>query len=158
MAIMANLMVVPLTTIMTAAQLNRQPGNVLIHAQYLTSRLAASWDSVPRLPSGMFIMTEFHARPLPPTPVGEQLLVWFKGRINIGAPFTEYWRFVTSAPLANLPATCPGCGAPTSGSTATGVCAYCQSVLVSQTAESSGKPATWLVDDISSTPPAAAAA
>jgi hypothetical protein len=157
--IMTNPAIIQLRTIMAGVQLCRQPGSNQVPTQFLTQRLAASWGTgLPALPTGMFQMLELHARPQTPTPVGERMLVWVKGRINAGAPFTEYWTFVTTAPLASLPAKCPSCGAPTAASTTTGICAYCQTVLVTFPAANSGTPATWVVDEISVTPPAAAAA
>lgn len=157
--ILTNPAIIQVTTIIAAVQLCRQPGSHQAPTQYVTQRLAASWgNSVLALPPGMFGITELHARPLAPTPVGERMLVWFKGRINMGAPFTEYWTFVTWAALARLPANCPSCGGPTASSTTTGVCAYCHATLVPTPATNSDTPAVWLVDDIRPTPPAAAAA
>lgn len=157
--IMTNPVIIQLMTIMGGVQRGRQPGSTQVPTQFLTQRLAAAWGSgLLALPSGMFQIIELHARPQTPTPVGERMLVWFKARINIGAPFTEYWTFVTTAPLTSLPARCPSCGAPTAGSATTGICRYCQTVLVTSPVANSGAPPKWLVDEISLTPPAAAAA
>ncbi len=155
--IMTNPAIIQLTTIMAGVQLCRQPGSNQVPTQFLTQRLAASWGTgLLALPTGIFQIIELHARPQTPTPVGARMLVWFKARINAGAPFTEYWTFVTTAPLTSLPARCPSCGAPTVGSATTGICPYCRTVLVTSPARDS--PATWLVDEIRMTPPAAAAA
>jgi hypothetical protein len=157
--IMTNPVIIQLMTIIGGVQRSRQPGSTQVPTQFLTQRLAASWGSgMLTLPSGMFQIIELHARPQTPTPVGERMLVWFKARLNVGAPFTEYWAFVTTAPLTSLPARCPSCGAPTAGSATTGICPYCQTVLVTSPVTNSGAPPTWLVDEISLTPPAAAAA
>lgn len=159
LGIMTNPAIIQLTSIMGGVQLCRQRGSNQVPTQFLTQRLAASWGTgLLALPTGMFQIIELHARPQTPTPVGERMLVWFKARINLGAPFTEYWTFVTTAPLTSLPVRCPSCGAPTAGSATTGICPYCQTVLVTSPAANSGALPTWLVDEISMTPPAAAAA
>jgi hypothetical protein len=155
--VLTNPLITQVTTIMAAVRVCRQPGASQVPTRVITPRLAAAWTQrVAPLPGGLFSMTELHARPLPRTPVGAQMLVWFKGHLN-GTALTEYWSFVTSAPLGGLPAACPSCGAPTSASSSTGVCAYCHANLVAGLGVGAAPP-VWLVDDISLSPPATAAA
>jgi hypothetical protein len=157
MGVLSKPLIMQVTTIMAGIRMSRQPQAGQIPTQLITPRLAASWAGrVAPLPGGLFSMTELHLRPLPATPVGARMLVWFKGHLN-GTPISEYWSFVTSAPLGSLPATCPNCGAPTGGG-ATGVCAYCQATLIGNSSGEAAVPTVWLVDDISLSPPAAAAA
>lgn len=154
--ILTNPALMQVSAIIGALQMCRQSGQV--PAQYVTPRLAASWASGVRvMPSGFFSMVELHARPLTPTPVGARMLVWFTGRIVGGAPFTEYWSFITSAPLASFPVHCPTCGAPTAGSTSTGVCSYCHGLVLPNAPADGASQAAWLLDEIGTTPPAIAA-
>ena len=88
--IMTNPAIIQLTTIMAGVQLCRQPGSNQVPTQFLTQRLAASSGTgLLALPTGIFQIIELHARPQTPTPVGARTLVWFKARINAGAPFTN---------------------------------------------------------------------
>jgi hypothetical protein len=110
-----------------------------------------------KLPLGQCAITELHARPLASGSAADRMLVWFTARIGLGAPFTEYWTFVSTAVMPSLPAACPNCGAPTTGSTS-GVCAYCHLALSQASRSTPETPALWVVDDISTTSPASAAA
>ena len=80
------------------------------------------------------------------------MVVWFKGRISGGTSVsvTEYWIFVAAGAPPLLPPQCPSCGAPTTGVTAN-VCPYCKTTLWQPAPDA---PSYWLVDDVSSTPPA----
>jgi hypothetical protein len=132
-------------------QLAREGGGKAAPHQYVTDRLAARWgDSSLQRPPGLFSVTELHARPMTPGPAGDRMLVWFKGRLNAGATYAEYWTFVSVGPAPVLPPQCPSCGAPTSGTTSY-VCAYCNTTLWQPPADA---PSYWMVDDISSVPPA----
>jgi hypothetical protein len=73
------------------------------------------------------------------------------------AAHTEYWAFqkATAAPPEGTPEKCPQCGAPTAGDYS-GTCRFCGATLPIK--EPVLPQATrWLLDDISSVPPAVAA-
>ena len=157
LGILSNPLILQVTTIMAAVRLSLR-GASRPPTQFITPRLAAGWAQLAAaLPDGAFSMSELHLQPLPATSVGARMLVWFKGHSNL-RPSAEYWTFVTSAPLGSLPAKCPNCGAPTASSSTTGICAYCNATLVAASVEGGGAAPVWLVDDISLSPPASAAA
>jgi hypothetical protein len=149
-AVLTDPLMIKVSAMIGMIQLARLGGGKAAPHQYVTDRLAARWgDGSLQRPPGLFSVTELHAWPLAPGPAGDRMLVWFKGRLNAGATFAEYWTFVSAGPVPVLPPQCPSCGAPTTGVT-TNVCAYCNTTLWQAPA---GAPSYWLVDDISSTPP-----
>jgi hypothetical protein len=156
-AVRANPLIGQIAAVIGVIQLARVAGATGAPRPLVSDRLAGAWSDVPRLPLGQCAITELHARPLASGPAADQILVWFTARIGLGKPFAEYWTFVSTAATASLPATCPNCGASTAGTTS-GVCAFCHAALRQAPGPTAGAPAIWVVDDISTTPPAAAAA
>ena len=149
-AVLTDPLLVRVSAMIGMIQLAREGGGKTIPRPYVTDRLAARWgDASLQLPPGLFMVTELHARPVAAGPAGDRMVVWFKGRLNTGTTFTEYWTFVSAGPAPVLPAQCPSCGAPTAGVTSN-VCAYCQTTLWQPLPDA---PSYWLVDDISGAPP-----
>jgi hypothetical protein len=141
------------SAVIAAVLITRKAGHNNLPLQYVSARLAAVWaQTAVRLPAGLSMPTEVHARPLPPAPGVNRMLVWFKAW-NQTAPFVEYWTFVCTGSAQEYPAQCPSCGAPTVGGNGSS-CRFCKATL---SGSPSGK-AIWLVDDITASPPAAALA
>jgi hypothetical protein len=156
-AVVANPLIAQIAAVIGVIQLARVAGGSDAARQLVSERLARGWGGVRKLPLGQCAITELHARPLASGSAADRMLVWFTARIELGAPFTEYWTFVSTAAMPGLPATCPNCGAPTTGSTS-GVCAYCHLALSEASRSRPETPTLWVVDDITTTPPASAAA
>jgi hypothetical protein len=156
-AVVANPLIVQIAQVIGVIELARVAGGSDAPRQLVSERLARGWGGVRKLPLGQCAISELHARPLASGSAADRMLVWFTTRIGLGAPFTEYWTFVSTAAMPSLPAVCPDCGAPTTGNTS-GVCAYCDLALSQPSRSTPETPALWVVDDISTTSPASAAA
>jgi hypothetical protein len=156
-AIVRNPLIGQIAEVIGVIQLARVVGGSAAPRQLVSQRLAETWGGMSKLPLGQCAISELHARPLLSGSGADRMLVWFAARIGLGTPFTEYWTFVSTAVMPGLPAKCPNCGAPTTGSTS-GVCAYCHLALSQASRSTPETPALWVVDDITTTPPASAAA
>jgi hypothetical protein len=156
-AVVANPLIAQIAAVIGVIQLARVAGGSDAPRQLVSERLARGWGGVRKLPLGQCAITELHARPLASGSAADRMLVWFTARIRLGTPFTEYWTFISTAAMPSLPVACPNCGAPTTGSTS-GVCAYCHLALSQASRSTPETPALWVVDDISTTSPASAAA
>lgn len=156
-AVVANPLIAQIATVIGVIQLARMTGGSDAPRQLVSERLARGWAGVRTLPLGHCAINELHARPHASGLAADRMLVWFTTRIGLGAPFTEYWTFVSTAAMPSLPAVCPDCGAPTTGNTS-GVCSYCHLTLSQASRSTPDTPALWVVDDISPTSPASSAA
>jgi hypothetical protein len=156
-AIVRNPLIAQIAEVIGVIQLARVAGGSNAPRQLVSQRLAETWAGMRKLPLGQCAITELHARPLLSGSGADRMLVWFAARIGLGTSFIEYWTFVSTAAMPSLPATCPNCGAPTTGSVS-GVCAYCHRALSEAPRSTPETPALWVVDDITTTPPASAAA
>jgi hypothetical protein len=156
-AIVRDPLIAQIAAVIGVIQLARVVGGSDAPRQLVSQRLAGAWGGMRKLPLGQCAISELHARPLSSGSGADRMLVWFTARIELGASFTEYWTFVSTAAMPGLPATCPNCGAPTTGSTS-GVCAYCHLALSEASRSRPETPTLWVVDDITTTPPASAAA
>jgi hypothetical protein len=156
-AVVRNPLIAQIAAVIGVIQLARVVGGSNAPRQLVSQRLADAWGGMRKLPLGQCAITELHARPLSSGSAADRILVWFTARIGLGAQFTEYWTFVSTAAMPGLPAVCPDCGAPTTGNTS-GVCAYCHRALSEAYRSTPETPALWVVDDISTTSPASAAA
>jgi hypothetical protein len=93
-SILADPLITHVSMIIGAVHVAREAGGPTVPRRFVTERLAARWGELSlALPAGVFMMTELHARPLAPGPLGERMLLWFTARINVGRPMTEYWTF-----------------------------------------------------------------
>jgi len=141
-----------LAPLVMAIELARRQGNVASVSQFLTDRFASSFTAAPPGSAGISHMALASGSAV----VGDHVVIRID-RGRAGATQTEYWSFQrdTSAVPEGTPTLCPQCGAPTAGDHS-GTCRFC-GATVSTAAPTLPQAARWLLDGISSTPPALAA-
>jgi hypothetical protein len=144
-----------LAPMVLAIETARRQGDLAAVRPFLTERFAARFRSpASGGPGGGLPAISHMALGEDAVVHGDQVVI----RIDRGtAGPSEYWAFQRgpSAPPDGTPVACPRCGAPTAGDYG-GTCRFCGAAF-STIGRTLPPPIRWLLDDISTTPPALAA-
>jgi hypothetical protein len=144
-----------LAPIVMAIEAARQQGNAVPVRPFLTDQFAARFPSQAGQGGVLGAISHMELAKKAGAAAGDHLVL----RIDRGsiAVRCEYWSFErdTSAVPDGTPVVCPKCGAPTAEDHS-GTCRFCGATF-STAAPALPQPTRWLLDDISSTPPALAA-
>lgn len=148
------LQLAPLVMAIDAA---RRDGNMAPVRPFLTDRFASRFPSAYAGGQGGATTVLSHMALMNEGAAPGDHVVMRIDRGAAGGAHSEYWSFQrdTSAVPDGTPVVCPRCGAPTAGDHR-GSCRFCGATF-STTAPALPQPTRWLLDDISSTPPALAA-
>jgi hypothetical protein len=147
-----------LAPIVVAVEAARRQGNAAPVRPFLTDQFAARFPTLHggEQSGGPGAISHMELANQAGVASGDHVVIRID-RGSTGAVHSEYWSFQRDAPVVpdGTPVVCPRCGAPTAEDHS-GTCRFCGATF-STTAPALPQPTRWLLDDISSAPPAVAA-